>query len=205
MERHRCKQKERLDAIDTPQFRAAYQCFDFWHKARGYHTPGKAEFVASKYFKPMMNFVDFSRKMEIPERRGYIQFAARMRLLPNFWCRDDIYAKFMSDFDKLYPPHKQFDLSIKTLARWANMFECEMHEVWKELRFNEILKSIEARKLSPWLVLNSQSFRAYLSTLTPRERIIFDTFIKKDTWVQTFKADPETTKSIISRLNDLKV
>jgi hypothetical protein len=67
------------------------------------------------------------------------------------------------------------------------------------LNFDEILKFIHSRALSPWYLLFSNAFDyVYNKKLTREEKVVCDSIIDRNKWLEKMRNDKELTKRILS-------
>lgn len=204
--KHKCKEKTRWLGIDSKQTRSAYFCYIKWLGYRGFSNNNtKIGFLESKYFDAFGRFVKYASDMMLPDRLGYIKFMVEKQFLPVSWCMDEVYLLYMENFEKLYTPMQQVEISIETISTCARILDCNLHEIWEYLHFAEVLKMIESKKLSPWFLLYCDTFMEYIKKCSRDEKIRFDAVIEKDKWLALFRENPEIVTSIIYINASLKV
>lgn len=204
--KHECEQMKKAAALETRKGQAAFFAYKEWLRMRGYREPSKETFLNSRYFTSFMEFNAWAGKVQIPDRIGYMKYATKLGLLPGSWKSADVYESYMAEFDKLYSPLRQVEITCDTLSELSRVIECKPNEIFNYLYAGEVMKLIQSRKMSPWLLLYSQSFLSFLRhRVSKEERILINGVINIDQWREKFKKDPESAKKIRQLATDLSL
>lgn len=202
---HSCRTKERVAGLTTTKGMKAFKCYQLWFRARGFRPPEKRAFASSKLYNVFFRYVDFSRRMGIPDDKIYIGIMATDNILPQHWYNDDIYRYAMKQFDKDFEPKVHTRITLVTLDKLSRKFDCEISEVFDHLRPTDVAKLIQSRNFSPWVLLLSPRFKKYLQSETSREeRGIISSAMNLNHWklmLELKKKHVPETKDYISRLN----
>ena len=203
---HNCEKKKRIKVINTTTGRSAFRYYCEWRKCNNYKPPVLSTFIDSKYFNSFIKFVEYSKNMNIPEPNEYIKFMSSKQLLPQHWDNDNAYVEYIQYFDLNRTPREQVNTSITTLATMARIFECDVADVLDHLRPGEMIKLLQARKLSPWVLLFSDKFHKFLLNKVSMEQGIFiQNFINPTIWQQRFKNNPTLVNEIKNSVKNLKL
>lgn len=203
---HNCEPKRRSEVMETNTGRTAFRYYTEWRKANNHKAPVLETFISSRFFTSFEKFVEYSRIMNIPEPLEYIKFMSKKGLLPIHWSSDDTYVEYIEYFDLSRTPRQQVDTSIETLTTLARMMDCEISEVLNHIRPGQMIKLLQARKLSPWILLFSGKFHTFLSTKVNAEQSIFlETFINSTIWQKKFKNNPALVEEIKQNVKNLKL
>lgn len=206
LEKHCCESKAKTLFLKTKKGQSTLYYYQEWRKMCGYKVNEEDSFLNSKYFKSFINFLDFANKKLIPDKKGYMKLMCEKKVAPSHWTNDIFYDYYIENFDKLYTPLKQVDLSIRYIEELANILNCEMNKVVRNIEVIELMKLISARKISPWFILFHEGFKDLIRyRLTNEEKILIETIISVDQWKKKFKEKPDIVKKIKDLLNYLKL
>lgn len=198
-QQHSCKFLEREKEARSADGLATWNLYKYWRSLSGHRPPDYNAFIQSRYYTIFSSLLSFIRKNAMADPQHYIKFCSDLRLLPNNWCMSEAYIDYLIHFDNTVPPETQFRLSVKTISSLANIIDCKPNEVLLYLNFDEILKFIHSRALSPWYLLFSNAFDyVYNKKLTREEKVVCDSIIDRNKWLEKMRTDKESTKFIIS-------
>lgn len=204
--KHFCEKKKKHMLLDSKIGQVAFICYENWRNLKGFYAPTKDTFVTSKYFKSFINFVDFCNQKSLPERNGFIKLMILKNVPPSLWINDIYYNYYIENFDTIYTPMKQVEISLEYLYKIAAIFECPLEKVVKNVIMLDLLKLIVAKKLSPWLLLFMQSFREHIAYgITEEERNLLDAIVDVEEWNNKIIADPKSTEKIKQLMNSLNI
>lgn len=124
---------------------------------------------------------------------------------PTMWTNDIVYPKYLEYLDRRSPPTKRANTTIDTFLAIAERAECDVSEVFDVIDAHYVITLLRRRSISPWILLNSDKFKAFFATKTNgQERIILESLIRPEFWVDKFAKNPkmvETMKVIVEELN----
>lgn len=195
--KHKCNLMERDEFVRTDKRgRFAFTVYKKWIKTRGYRTPGRDTFIESRYYNSILKFADFYYETMLPDVEDYIEFMVEDNYLPSLWTNATVYEQYMTAFDDRVRPLKQADITFKYLDIMARTLDCEPAEVFDYIYVNELVKLIQCRRLSPWVLLVSKRFHRYMEECDPDEVLMLESMVNPDVWNQKFKAWPKSLRSI---------
>lgn len=174
--KHRCKEMERADEMLTINGRRAYAHYSHWMETQNRKIPVMETFMISSYYTSFIKFSQWAYDMSIPNVKKYIDVMVKGKIAPALWRRDEAYSIFLEWFDKISSPLDQVSDSIDTIRQLSAGLECEAQEVFQHMRVGEMLQLIQQRKLSPWLLFCSNSFKLWVAALDSDDRsLLMDT------------------------------
>jgi len=206
LQKHFCESKKKSLLLKTKLGKVAFHEYKIWRKMCGYKSYDENSFLNSKYFKPFINFIEFSKEKAIPDRKGYMRFMKEKQISPLYWTNGLYYDNYLNLFDKFYSPIKQVEMSYNYLESLSNILECDLDAVVNNLDVIDLIKMITSRKLSPWFLLFHSTFRDLIRfRLDNDQRILLETVINVEVWKKKFKDNPEIVKKVKELVNYLKL
>lgn len=205
-EKHFCENKKKSLLLKTKLGRVAYHEYQKWRELCGYKNYDEQSFLNSKYFKPFLNFIEFSKEKSIPDRIGYMKYMQEKKIAPSYWTNETYYNSYLAMFDKIYSPIKQVEMSYNYLESLSRILECDLDAVVNNIEVIDLIKMIACRKLSPWFLLFHGTFRDLIRfRLDDEKRILLETVINVDVWREKFKNNPKSVKKVKELINYLKL
>lgn len=161
------------------------------------NPPSAGAFLTSRYYRTFMNFVEFTRKVDLPKVEKFIWLMVQKDLPPTIWSTDDAYTSYLEFLDRKTSPVEQASLSIDTLMSVADKHEIPLNEVFTVLTAQDVIHMLRTRRLSAWLLLFSNKFK-YLFTNETNidQRLIIENLIRPEYWGDKMKEHAEAVKTI---------
>ena len=181
---HKCKALERQQLIQTVTGQVALNYYQLWFKAQGKIPPSGTTFMTSKSFKTFITFVEFVTKVDLVNVERFIKLMVLKKFPPSMWCLDEVYTMYMEFLDKQVAPLEHVRTSVDTLIKLADKHECDVSEVFNKVPFHLITHKIRTRRLSPWILLYSRSFKQALDSADAEQKTIAESLIRVNYWVE---------------------
>lgn len=205
LERHNCEKKKRFTFMQTMKGKSAFYCYREWMRAQGRSARDIDIFMNSKYYNSIIKFVKFCNKVGIPDRKHYISYMVEKGIMPSQWDEVSVYETYIQHFDSSKTPLEMASITVDTIYDLSEIFECELNEVFEHMESSDIMRLVAARKLSPWILLFSESFKTHLRCdTTAEQKILIGSVIDHKHWAGKFKDDPKSVaamKKIVSELS----
>lgn len=203
---HECEEMKRYKLLKTSRGLASYDAFCVWCKCKGYRPPTHDRFVDSRLFKSFFNFIAFANKIALPGRNTFIKLMADIDIYPKDWTQDIVYQHYIEEFDNLFSPIEQAEISVDTVFELSRIFECETGEIFLYLDGNTLINIIRAKKLSPWFLLFSKKFKWFRTEeLTREQKIILSNYLDPKIWDRRFAKSSENVKRMKMYVNALEL
>lgn len=194
---HTCRQKERMQQLNTPLGRVAYSYYKLWFKYRKYLIPAKESFIVSKSYNPFLKFVKYAKKMGIPNVPLYIKFMSQEGILPQHWYNDDIYEYFIDYLDKECSHVEHLKITLKSFDRISEALDCDIGEIFDYMRPIDVINLIETRNLSPLVLFFSVKFRNFVKYVASDvEKHLIDQAMNVNRWKPIIESNADGMKFI---------
>lgn len=205
-EKHTCREQTRLEELRTPKGMKAYRLYKKWFTIRKLMVPEESSFIASKYYNVFFTFSKFVRDMGIPDVDLYIKFMAEENILPSHWYNSEIYEYFMNYFDDGVSPIIHAKITLKSMEKLATVLECDMKDVFKNIRTGDIVNLIQSRNLSPWCLLLSKEFKKYLiNEISSGERQLIEDVMSINKWKIIFERKRNYIPKVLKIVNQVSL
>jgi hypothetical protein len=179
---------KRFNLLGTNKGSIAYKCYCTWASAKGYRKPTPENFIDARVFNAFFRFITFSNKMALPARDRYIKYMTELGINPNDFSSKIVYEHYISEFNNIFSPEEQAQISVDTIFELSRIYECDTGDVFKYMEANTLIQLVQAKKLSPWVLLFSDKFLTFIQNdMTREQRIMLKTYIDIDAWGKLFK------------------
>ena len=190
--KHKCEEMRRAKLLKTAKGMAAYEAYSSWMKAKGYMNRGQQQFIDSRHFIPFERFLVFAKRMALPGRERFITYMAELDIFPKDWSSNLVYDHYIEEFDTLLTPNEQANITVDTVFELANNFECDPDDVFLYLNANDLIKIVQAKKMSPWVLLFSSKFHWFMQEqMTREQRVLLQVYVNPSRWDSIFNVHSE--------------
>jgi hypothetical protein len=200
---HMCEQKRRSLQKNEKHVLLGYQTYVrfFQLTQQSKFVKTYAEFVKSPYYNAFVKFGSFLSNVNplYPDR--YIDFVVTSGVKLDHWCRDELYYKYVLDLIKKEPAEVALQRSIATMLTWAEENNSQWDHYFKYVSVSRAVYNIKDGKVSPWLVLNSESGRLLLGKFNDEQLGIVFEVLDPSYWTKRFRvypADLDLVKAVVA-------
>lgn len=203
---HQCKQMKRQEELQSPTGQAAWLLYQSWFRAMKKMPPRSEAFIASKYFRTFMNIATFVQRVSMPKPEKFVWLMVQKDFPPTMWLLDEAYAMYIDYLEYTATPIEQVQISIDTLFSLAEKNDVDVDQVFTKIHPNDLIHLVRSRRLSPWLLLLSKKFKEYfVKVVTTEQRIILETLIRPENWVERFEKHKDTVDKIKQCVRELNL
>lgn len=201
---HHCRPKERLVQLRSPVGQAAYQHYVTWMKLKGHKAPSIDKFPTSRYYLSIMKFAEYAQRVNLPAPENYLKFMVSSNdMSPSLWCRSDLYSQYLDRYLSDLDPYDQVANGVEWLMRLGEEDHRDPATVLSQLAPPELVEAVRKRKLTPWLMLNSNvAITAMKEADAGSRKQIFE-LINVEHWAGKFAKQPEDRVAIKNILAEL--
>lgn len=202
--KHACREKQRLEELRSPIGQAAYSFYGTWMQAQRHTVPTIETFAESKFYAMFVRFAHHAKKTNLPDVPAFIKLMVESgKVPPGLWCRDNVYSMFLQAYDAAVSPETQFLRGVDELTHLATELKVELKDVFPAIGLETLLDLIARRKLTCWLLLASDRFKAYLLGLDPMDKDLLASAINVGAAVTRFQQEPYLLKQFAAGLKEM--
>jgi len=204
--KHECDQMKRHKEARTSNGLVAWEDYSTWQSIKGRRNYGQDQFIESKVFRPFLRFVAFARKLAIPSKKKFMECMVELEIQPKDWSKNIVYEHFISQYEVLLTPEEQAAVTVETIFELTRIFECEAHEVFIYLEPSSLIRMVQAKKMSPWILMVSMKFLGFVKNeMTREQRIVLSKFMDFDKWDLIFEKHPKKVEKMKTYVKALKL
>jgi len=202
---HKCKDMRREELLGTINGEAAWLMYKDWMKLCGRRVHTKKSFIRSRFFNAFIDFYKYSLKLRIPRKDLFMKFMVDNKFPPTMWAMDKVYGQYISYLDYKVDPIVHVKISLETLDTLADTFNCSIEDVFDKIYHGEIIKLLQQRQLSPWLLIHSPKFLLFVKNASTEHEMILQSYIPLSIWQKKINKlsskKREFIRNLVSRLN----
>lgn len=201
--KHRCKEMDRADEIKTPIGQAAYLHYSTWMNMNKRRAPTIEVFTTSRFYVFFIKFAGYIKRVSIPDVESFISLMVERDLSPSLWLHDKVYVLYIEHLDRKVGPMRQATTTINTLFKIADAAQCDVSEIFNHMHPAEVIQLIRQRRLSPWILLNSQKFKHLYASSGEDHRSVFEELIRPMFWKIRFDKNPKVVSLMKQYVDEL--
>jgi hypothetical protein len=194
--KHECTAMTRSHEIQTVLGQMAYGLYKLWLEKQRRKPPAVEGFIASAYYSSFLKFAEWCRETGIPDPEKYIEIMLKDKIAPALWRRTEAYKMFLEWTDRRSDPYEQVSNTVETILALSEGLEVKPAQVFSQFTSGEITELIQQRRLSPWLLFCSKSFKDWTNTLHEGERRALFNNIGIVYWSERLEKAPEVVKNV---------
>lgn len=199
---HMCEPKRRALQKNEKRVQLGFYAFQRFYKLGTGTKKEKTyeEFCKSPYYNAFVKFGSFLNNVKPLYTEKYIDWVVTSGVRLDHWCKDDLYEKYTVELIRKEGVETALERSIKTMEDWAKENDSVWNHYFHYVSPNRAVWHIKDGKISPWLVLNSESGRSMLDKMNDEQLNMIYHILDPKHWGIRFKrtpADVELVKQVV--------
>lgn len=190
--KHACTVMKRYIIARTPTGITAFEDYKKWIKTKGHIAHDLDVFVNSSFFVSFIKFAAFTRKIALPSKLKFIEYMVSKNIYPKDWSSETVYKHYIAQYESILTPDEQAAVTIDTIFELARIFECDSTEIFNYIEPSSLIQIVQAKKLSPWILLFSHKFLNYVKIeMGVERRVLLGNIIDYKRWGDIFNEHPK--------------
>ena len=203
---HVCEQKRRHLAKEEKHVVIGYQTFVRFYQITQNAKQNKTyeEFARSPYYNAFVKFGSYVNNVSPLYPSNYLDWVVKSGVKLDHWCRDTLYERYVLELIHTEGVETALERSIKTMETWAETQTSTWSHYFSYVSFSRATFDIKDGKISPWLILNCETGKKMLASLSDEQLASISNIIDPLVWVKKFKAqkhDLDLVKEIVKEAN----
>lgn len=199
---HMCESKRRYLQKDERRVQSGFYVYNRFYKITQNSKNEKTyeDFCKSPYYNAFVKFGSFMSNVNplYPDR--YIDWIIRSGTALDKWCREELYDKYVLDLIKTENVESASERTINTMCVWAEKNSAAWNHYFSYANLNRITYDVRDGKISPWILLNSDSGKSSLQKMSDEQLGTISPMIDPAFWTDRFRTnrtDLDFVKNII--------
>mgnify|MGYP000852414393 CR=1 FL=1 len=200
---HMCEQKRRFLAKTEKHVQLGYMTYIRFYELSHNSKVKKSydDFAKSPYYNAFVKFGSFLSNVNPLYLDRYIDYVVMSGVKLDHWCDEGMYYRYVNDLIKKETAEVAIERSIKTMIAWGDANNAHWSHYFKYVSPNRFVYDLKDGKISPWIVLNSNTGKAMLQNLNDEQIAMIVDILEPSFWTKKFKtypADLELINSVVS-------
>lgn len=189
---HMCERKRRALQETEKRVQAGFMAFNrFWQLTQKSKKPKTYdEFADSSYYNAFVKFGSFVNNVNPLYPDKFIDYVIKSGVKLDHWCRDELYEKYLHEMLKVEPVESAVQRSLQTMMEWAENHNANFAHYFDYVSLNLAVHDILNGKISPWLILNSNSGKTMISRMNDEQLSMISPVFDVKFWLKKFKDNP---------------
>jgi hypothetical protein len=204
---HLCEQKRRFQQEKETGVQLGLRAYLRFYEV----TQGSArlksyeDFAASPYYNAFVKYGRYLVNIRAVNTVSFTDWLLKNNKKLDYWCKDTFYNEWLLEYLKKEAPQDALERALKEMQDYADTHPELANGFTDYFRYgnvNRILHHITTGRISPWVLFNCDTGRAFLGSLSDDQVAIIIEYIYPDYWQKKFKdymADTEWTKSVLGQ------
>lgn len=203
---HVCEQKRRALAQSERHVVLGFDTYNRFYKLTQNSKVDKTyeDFRKSSYYNAFVKFGSFVSNVNPLYPDKFIDFVITSGVKLDQWCRDELYDKYVVDLVKRETVETALERTIKHMISWGEQNNAIWNHYFLYVSLNRAAYDIKDGKISPWVVLNSNSGKSMLKNFNDEHLSAITAIMDVPFWMNKFKklpADVELVKQVVRESN----
>ena len=199
---HVCEQKRRALARTEKHVVLGYDTYNRFYRKTQNSKQDKTydEFARSPYYNAFVKFGSFVSNVNplYPER--FMEYVVTSNVKLDHWCRDELYDNYVIDLIKKETVETALERSISHMMAWGETNNAAWNHYFHYVSLSRACYDIKDGKISPWLVLNSNSGKDMLKKFNDEQLNAVNVIMDIPFWLNKFKrlaSDTDLVKQVV--------
>jgi hypothetical protein len=203
---HVCESKRRALAQKEKHVVIGFETYNvFFQKTQNFRGVKTYEnFCKSPYYNAFVKFGSFVSNVKPLYPSKFIEYVVTSGTKLDHWCRDDLYDKYVLDLIKSESVETALERSITHMLDWGDTNNAQWNHYFSYVSLNRAMYDIKDGKVSPWLVLNSNSGKLMIKRFNDEQLAAVSSVLDIPFWFNKFKHradDVELVKTVVKESN----
>jgi len=189
---HMCERKRRALQKDEKRVQAGFMAFNrFWQLTQNAKVLKTYDnFADSSYYNAFVKFGSFINNVSPLYPDKFIDYVIKSGVKLDFWCRDELYEKYLYDILKTEPVESAVQRTLKTMMEWGEEHNADFSHYFAYASLNKAVHDIRNGHISAWVILNSGTGQTMLRNMSDEQLEMISLAIDVPYWIRKFKEVP---------------
>ena len=189
---HMCERKRRALQKDEKRVQAGFMAFNrFWQLTQNAKVLKTYDnFADSSYYNAFVKFGSFVNNVSPLYPDKFIDYVIKSGVKLDFWCRDELYEKYLYDILKTEPVESAVQRTLKTMMEWGEEHNADFAHYFAYASLNKAVHDIRNGHISAWVILNSSTGQTMLRSMSDEQLEMISLALDVPYWIRKFNEVP---------------
>jgi hypothetical protein len=157
---------QRIREKNNQETIAAFEAQKAYHRLRHHRGCKNVDnFLRTPSYPHFIRLIRFSKEVNLPDIEYYLKLMIASKRQPTTWCSDKSYRVFLQQINSSMAATDAIKMSAKELQDLSEKLDLSVREMVELMEVPEILQLVRQRRLSPWLIFNSDLLKKKFEAL----------------------------------------
>jgi hypothetical protein len=190
---HMCESKRRWQQKDNKVHVLAFEIFRRFYEINYSNQREKqfVDFVNSQYYRAFVKTAEFITANTPIEIGAFIDWLCTSKIRIDSWPKQTTIDTYIKHIVRNEPVPQALNRTITEMGNWATEQDARLEDFFKYINLNRATQLIANGKISPWVILNSETGKDMISIMHDDQIKIVYEMIDPEYWKRTFKKREE--------------
>lgn len=203
---HMCERKRRFLAKGERHVTAGFHAYQRFMELTLHRGNKKTinDFIESPYYTAFVKFGSFVINSKPLYPLQYVDYVIKSGTKIDKWYTDAVYDQYLIETLKTESADDAISRSITSMIEWGEKQNKEWTDYFVKASISRIVHDVRYGRVSPWILLNSQSGKDRLKLFTDEQLTIVAVVMDFAYWRDLFKSKPDDValaKEVIKEAN----
>lgn len=189
---HMCEKKRRALQKDEKRVQAGFYAYNRFYELTQNNKKEKTyeEFCNSSYYNAFVKFGSFVNNVNPIYPNKFMDYVIKSGVKLDDWCKDKLYEQYLHTMLKQEPVESAVQRSLQTMMEWADTQDANFSHYFNYVNLNRAVHDILDGKISPWLILNSDTGKTMMTKLNDEQLAMITSVVDIPFWFKKFRDQP---------------
>lgn len=186
---HMCEPKRRWSQRDNKVHVLAFEIFRRFYEMNFSNQKPKqfTDFTQSQYYRAFVKTAEFITGNTPIEIGAFIDWLCTSKIRIDSWPKQGTVDAYIKQLIRTEPVPQALNRTIIAMGEWAEQEDARIEDFFKYVNLNRVTQMIANGRISPWVLLNSETGKDMLTIMHDDQIKIIYEMIDPEWWKRTFK------------------
>ena len=201
---HMCEPKRRWGQKDNKVHVLAFEIFRRFYEMNFSNQKPKqfTDFTQSQYYRAFIKTAEFITANTPVEIGAFIDWLCTSKIRIDSWPKQSTVDTYIKQLIRTEAVPQALNRTIIAMGEWAGEEDARIEDFFKYVNLNRVTQMITNGRISPWVLLNSETGKDMLTIMHDDQIKIIYEIIDPEWWKRTFKKRDEDKDFVTNTLRE---
>ena len=201
---HMCEPKRRWGQKDNKVHVLAFEIFRRFYEMNFSNQKPKqfTDFTQSQYYRAFIKTAEFITANTPVEIGAFIDWLCTSKIRIDSWPKQSTVDTYIKQLIRTEAVPQALNRTIIAMGEWAGEEDARIEDFFKYVNLNRVTQMIANGRISPWVLLNSETGKDMLTIMHDDQIKMIYEMIDPEWWKRTFKKRDEDKDFVTNTLRE---
>jgi hypothetical protein len=201
---HMCEPKRRWGQKDNKVHVLAFEIFRRFYEMNFSNQKPKqfTDFTQSQYYRAFIKTAEFITANTPVEIGAFIDWLCTSKIRIDSWPKQSTVDTYIKQLIRTEAVPQALNRTIIAMGEWAGEEDARIEDFFKYVNLNRVTQMIANGRISPWVLLNSETGKDMLTIMHDDQIKMIYEMIDPEWWKRTFKKRDEDKDFVTNTLKE---